>query len=90
MESGEACANIGLNYAQGEGVEQDYELAYEYFTKGCDLGAGEGCFNAGVMYANGWGIEQDYTISKAYYSKACYLHYKPGCDEYENLNNEGL
>ena len=79
-----------MNYAQGEGVEQDYELAYEFFTKGCDLGAGEGCFNAGVMYANGWGIEQDYTISKAYYSKACYLHYKPGCDEYENLNNEGL
>ncbi len=38
-----ACHNIGLAYANGQGVRQSYKNALPYFAKGCDLGEQRAC-----------------------------------------------
>jgi len=48
-----SCFNLGILYANGEGVKQDYKQAKVYYKKACDLDNSEGCKNIGVLYYNG-------------------------------------
>ena len=41
----ESCNNIGLRYYKGEGVQKDYEKAFEFYKKACDMGYQKGCDN---------------------------------------------
>ena len=40
---GMACFLLGSLYYQGIGVKQDYQEAFKYFQKACDLGSSVGC-----------------------------------------------
>ena len=51
--------NLGLMYAQGQGVPQDDAAAASWLRKAADQGYASAQFNLGVMYATGQGVAQD-------------------------------
>lgn len=51
--------NLGLMYANGRGVGQDYAEAAKWFRKAADQGHAAAQFNLGGLYANGQGVAQD-------------------------------
>jgi UDP-3-O-acyl-N-acetylglucosamine deacetylase len=52
--------NLGVRYNNGEGVEQDYERAMEYYELAADQGHAKAQNNLGSCYFYGNGVEQDY------------------------------
>jgi len=68
-EHGDAYAqyNIGMMYANGQGVAQDYKIAAKWYALAAEKGDPDSQYNLGVMYANGIGVVQDYkTAIKLY------------------------
>lgn len=61
-EQGDATAqyNLGLMFANGEGVAQDYKQSVSWFSKAAEQGVAEAQYNLGVTYAKGRGVAQDY------------------------------
>ena len=57
-EAGDANAqyNLGLLFARGQGVPQDYAKAAEWYTKAAEQGVPAAEYNLGLMYANGQGV----------------------------------
>lgn len=62
--------NLGLMYANGKGIKQDWALAKLWWEKAAAQGFAEAQFNLGVMYANGEGVKQDWPQAKLWYGKA--------------------
>lgn len=60
----------GRMYDYGEGVEQDYEKAAEWYLKAAGFGNAKAEEALGYLYFNGLGVEQDYAKSFEWYSKA--------------------
>ena len=60
--AGEATAqfSLGFLYANGQGVQQDYTQAIQWYRKAAEQGSVYAQFNLGFMYANGQGVPQDY------------------------------
>ena len=85
----EAQYALGLIYADGEGVKQDYIKAKEGYKKSDNKGYEEDQHNVGVMYANGYGAKQDYKIAKIYFGQACDGGHQLGCDAYKEVNQLG-
>ena len=52
--------NLGLVYANGEGVPQDFAEAVAWFRQAADQGDANAQFNLGRLYYNGQGVPQDY------------------------------
>ncbi|MEW6560686.1 MAG: tetratricopeptide repeat protein, partial [Pseudomonadota bacterium] len=50
--------NLGVMYANGQGVPQDYAQAASWFRKAADQGYAAAQNNLGIMYANGQGVPQ--------------------------------
>ena len=50
---------IGYSYLVGDGVEQDYGKALEWFERAAELGDAWAMNNIGLMYHYGDGVEQD-------------------------------
>ena len=72
METAAAQFNLGLMYRDGQGVEQDYKKALEYFeviaNQEHDLSAKTiAQFNLGLMYRDGLGVEQNYKKALEYF-----------------------
>ena len=61
-EQGNAAAqfNLGVMYANGEGVRQDYAQALVWYRKAAEQGYAPAQFNLGGMYDTGRGVPQDY------------------------------
>ena len=61
-EQGNAYAqfSLGVMYANGQGVTQDYKEAVEWYRRSAEQGFAIAQSNLGVMYANGRGVSQDY------------------------------
>ena len=85
----EGCYNLGVLYADGQGVNQDYQKAAQLYQKACDGGDAEGCYNLGLLYGNGQGVRQNFSTAKQYYGKACDLGLQLGCDNYRKINEKG-
>src|SRR6516165_10548620 len=66
----EAMFNLGLLYANGQGVTQDYVRAREWYEKAAEKGFPSAMGNLGVLYANGQGVTQDYVRAREWYKKA--------------------
>jgi TPR repeat protein len=62
--------NMGLKFANGEGVAQDYAQAAEWYHKAADQSHSLAQFNLGMMYANGQGVIRDDTQSAMWFGKA--------------------
>ena len=66
---------IGNMYCNGNGVEQDYSKALEWFEKGADLRSRVSMFNVGYMYYGGYGVEQDCSKALVFFEKSADLGY---------------
>lgn len=62
--------NLGLMYANGEGVEKDMAQAVELFRKAAEQGHVDAQNNLGAMYFTGEGIERDEKKAIEWFEKA--------------------
>jgi TPR repeat protein len=62
--------NLGLMYANGQGVPQDYKAAMSWYRKAAELGNAYARFNLGLMYYEGQGVPQDFAAAASWYRKA--------------------
>ena len=60
--------NLGLMYANGQGVPQDYATAVSWYRKAAEQGDDRAQHNLGFMYANGQGVTQDYAAAVSWYA----------------------
>src|SRR5262245_9634805 len=60
-EHGDASAQVvlGVMYAQGQGVPQNYAEALKWFREAAEHGETTAQVNLGLMYAQGQGVPQD-------------------------------
>ena len=85
----EAQYNLGVMYAQGQGVRQDDAQAVQWYRQAAEQGYAQAQSNLGVMYYNGQGVRQNYKIAKEWFGKACDNGLQQGCDAYRELNQAG-
>jgi TPR repeat protein/S1-C subfamily serine protease/uncharacterized protein YecT (DUF1311 family) len=71
-DQGDAAAqhNLGLMYANGQGVPQNYAAAVNWFRKAADQGDAKAQSNLGYAYLNGQGVAQDDAAAMSWYRKA--------------------
>jgi|TARA_B110000908_G_scaffold73887_1_gene89028 TPR repeat protein len=62
--------NVGVMYANGEGVSQSDAKAIKWYRKGAEQGNTDAQMHLGVMYANGFGIVADAVRAYAWWSMA--------------------
>ena len=62
--------NLGVVYAQGQGVAKDDAEAVKWYRKAAEQGNAEAQYNLGVMYDNGEGVPQDDAEAVKWYRKA--------------------
>jgi TPR repeat protein len=61
---------LGLLYADGFGVAQDYAKAREWYEKAAAKGHAMSMANLGALYHNGQGVAQDYAKARELWAKA--------------------
>ncbi len=66
----EAQFNLGLMYANGEGVAKDEAKAVEWFRKSAEQGNVDAQNNLGVMYYAGEGVPKDVAKAREWFKKA--------------------
>ncbi|MEZ7694682.1 tetratricopeptide repeat protein [Neisseria sp. 27098_8_139] len=81
--------NLGVAYANGQGVHQDLVQAEQWYRKAAEQGFAEAQYNLGVMYAKGEGVRQNYKIANEWFGKACNNGLQQGCDVYRVFNQAG-
>lgn len=71
-EQGNAGAQyyLGVMYANGNGVPQDYKQAAAWYRKAAEQGEADAQNNLGRMYHSGQGVGQDYAQAAAWHRKA--------------------
>lgn len=71
-EAGDVSAqySLGMMYATGEGVTQNYQQAVYWWQKAAERGNTAAQFDLGVMYANGEGVTQDYVQAHKWWNIA--------------------
>ncbi|HEY2913569.1 MAG TPA: tetratricopeptide repeat protein [Candidatus Angelobacter sp.] len=62
--------NLGVIYAKGLGVKQDYKHAFQLFQKSAARDEPWGMYNLGSSYELGLGVAQDYKQARQWYEKA--------------------
>jgi TPR repeat protein len=61
---------LGIMFDDGDGVEQDYAKAIEWYTKAAQGGNRQAAFNLGMMYKNGDGVPADMTVARRWFTRA--------------------
>src|SRR5690554_5839693 len=61
--------NLGVMYANGEGVPKDASQAVTWYRKAAEQGHADAQFNLGFMYANGEGVPKDAQQAATWYCK---------------------
>lgn len=61
---------MGDRYFTGEGVEQDYAKAMEWYRKAADQGFADAEARVGYLYRNGLGVSRDIDQARVWYQKA--------------------
>ena len=71
-EQGDALAQfqLGVLYANGQGVARNYEEAVLWYRRSADQGDAVAQFNLGVRYDNGQGVPQSYKEAALWYRRA--------------------
>jgi len=65
-----AMRSIGWYYENGDGVDQSFEKAMEWYSRAADGGDGESMYAIGELYLNGSGVDQSYDKAMDWYMKA--------------------
>ena len=71
-EQGHAAAQsmLGVVYATGRGVPQDYVEAVKWTRLAAEQGSAPAQYNLGLMYAKGHGVPKDYVMAYKWWSLA--------------------
>ena len=71
-QKGDASAqfNLGVMYAEGQGVPQDYVQAVKWYRLAADQGDASAYSGLGYMYEFGQGVPQDYVQAHKWYNLA--------------------
>ena len=71
-ENGDAASQflLGKAYDQGEGIEQNFEKATEWYLKATKQGNVDAQFNLAVSYENGQGVKRNLDTAVSWYLKA--------------------
>ena len=59
--------NLGVMYANGQGVPQNYKTAVKWYRLAAEQGKSSAQYNLGLMYDNGKGVPQDYKTAVKWY-----------------------
>ncbi len=62
-----AQAYLGLLYANGQGVPQDFVQARQWFEKAAAQGLATAQYNLGMLYDNGYGVPRDVVQAHKWY-----------------------
>ncbi len=62
--------NLGMKYARGDGVKQDYAVAAKWLEMAANKGDMDAQAALGVMYQRGQGVQQDNNIAAGLYKRA--------------------
>jgi TPR repeat protein len=65
-----AQCGLGVMYAQGEGVQQDYAKAVKWYRKSAEQGCAEAIYILGLMYYQGEGVQQDYAEAAKWFRRS--------------------
>ena len=86
-EKGQAWAQgkLGWMFNNGQGVPQNYEEAFKWYSKAAEQGDAWAQNNLGVMYHNGQGVQRDYVEAYKWYSLAAALGHKDAAKNRDNL-----
>ena len=79
----EAQFQLGLAYCNGDGIEENHEKAFEWWTKAAEQEVPAAMYNLGIMYRDGDGVEQDLYNAMYWFGKA----YRYGMKEAKNEMN---
>jgi hypothetical protein len=60
--------NLGVMYAEGQGVPQDYAEAVRWYRLAADQGLASAQANLGLMYAKGQGVPRNYVFAHMWIS----------------------
>ena len=93
-EQGDADAqyNLGVMYANGEGVIEDDKEAVKWYRLAAEQGNAEGQFNLGTMYARGEGVIENYKEVVKWYRLAAEQGYADAQSHlaYMHANGQGV
>ena len=64
---------VGRMYAGGQGLEQDYDAAAQWYRKAAEKGVGEAQYRLGDLYQKGRGVPKDIEYAYGWYSVAAHL-----------------
>jgi TPR repeat protein len=62
--------NLGVMYAKGQGVEQNFPEALRWYRRAADQNQTQAQVSLGVLYAFGQGVPRDYQEAAKWYRKA--------------------
>lgn len=62
--------NLGMLYARGQGVPQDYPKAIDWYQKAAAQGVAAAQYNLGVIYANGQGVPPNAEEARKWFLQA--------------------
>jgi TPR repeat protein len=65
--------NLGVAYFNGQGVPQDYALAFFWHSKAAEQGHAQALSNLGLYHASGFGVPKDFAKAISYYQTAIEL-----------------
>src|SRR5690625_6853155 len=82
QEYAPAKSSLGSMYYNGQGVQQDYMQALQWFKKAAQQGYDIAQINLGSMYAHGQGVQQDYMQALQWFKKAAEQGYAPRSEEH--------
>ncbi len=75
-----SCVNLGIMFANGQGVARDTGKAATLFQHACDAGIGAGCDHFGLALEFGQGIQQDLPRAITTLEKGCNLGNSESCN----------
>ncbi|OIQ95856.1 localization factor PodJL [mine drainage metagenome] len=68
---------LGLMYVQGLGVQRNYQLALDWFSRAQVLGLPDAMANLAKMYADGLGVTKNDATARRYYRDAALTGFRP-------------
>ena len=84
-----ACANLGVMNALGQGVTSDNSVAGAFYLRACNLGSAVGCSNIGWFFEHGIALRRDPAKAAQFYQLSCNLNFSLGCRHLGNLHLRG-
>jgi TPR repeat protein len=80
--------NLGVMYAEGQGVSQDYKTAVKWYRLAAGQGFPDAQYNLGGMYREGKGVPQDDKTAMKWYRLAAEQRFPDAQYNLDVLQNE--